>query len=76
MSVTIYSRSSCAPCKAVKHFLTRKGIVYEEKNLDDNPEYAQEAFSKSGYAMVPITIINDQVVAGMNLAAIANAIDI
>lgn len=51
----------------VKTFLQRKGVQYEEKNLDDNPELATEAFEKSGFTMVPIIVVGERVVSGMNL---------
>lgn len=67
MPVTVYTRTTCAPCRMVKTFLQRKGVQYEEKNLDDNPELATEAFEKSGFTMVPIIVVGERVVSGMNL---------
>lgn len=67
MPVTIYTRTTCAPCRMVKTFLQRKGVKYEEKNLDDNPELAAEAFEKSGFTMVPIIVVGEKVISGMNL---------
>ncbi len=68
MSITVYSRSTCAPCRVVKTWLQKNNIIYEEKNLDENPEYGAEAFEKSGFTMVPVTVVGDEVVSGMNLS--------
>jgi glutaredoxin 3 len=71
MPVTIYTRASCAPCKTVKMWLQRKGVAFTEKNVDDNPEFAKEAAQKSGFTMVPVITVGDQVIAGANLGLIS-----
>lgn len=74
MPVTVYTRTTCAPCKTVKYWLNKKGIAFTEKNVDENPEFAQEAFSKSGFTAVPVTVVGDKVIAGMNLSLISQAL--
>lgn len=73
--VQIYTRSSCAPCVAAKMFLTRKGVAYEEKNVDETPELMQEIMQKTGVMQVPMLLINDKVVSGANFSAIAAALN-
>lgn len=58
----------------VKTFLQRKGVKYEEKNLDDNPELAAEAYEKSGLSMVPIIVVGEKVIAGMNLPLLSESL--
>lgn len=69
--VTIYTRNTCAPCKAVKMFLSRKGVEYRELNVDEDPSLMNEIISRSGFAQVPMTVIGDRVVSGQNFGAIA-----
>jgi len=70
MPVTVYTRTSCAPCRTLKTYLQKKGIKFEEKNIDENPDHAAEAFAKTGLAMVPVTVIGDKVIQGLNLPLI------
>lgn len=72
MKVTIYSRVGCAPCISLKRYLTTKGIKYEELSLDDKPELADKIMKQFGYMIVPITVIGDEVVAGLNFARLSS----
>ena len=58
----------------LKSYLQRKGVQYEEKNVDDNPELMAEVYEKSGYQMVPVTVIDDQVITGLNIGLISKAL--
>lgn len=69
--VTIYTKTQCGPCRAVKMFLSRKGIEYRELNVDEDPALMSEIISRSGFAQVPMTVIGDRVVSGQNFGAIA-----
>lgn len=57
----------------VKTWLNNKGISYDERNVDD-PANAREAFQQSGFTMVPVTVVGDQVIAGMNISLISKAL--
>lgn len=70
--VTIYSRDTCAPCKTVKYLLTKKGIEYTEKNIDD-PQHQNE-YAKFGMAIVPILVIGETIITGANFGAINTAL--
>jgi glutaredoxin len=71
MPVTIYTRATCAPCKAIKAWLNNKNIVFQEKAVDDNPENLAELDKiTNGLVMTPITVVAGQVVAGMNIPRI------
>ena len=54
----------------LKKYLQRKGVEYTEKNVDEHPEDAAEAFAKTGLTMVPVTVIDDTVISGFNLPLI------
>ena len=71
MTVTVFTRTTCAPCHMLKSYLQRKGVQYQEKNVDDNPEEAAEIFAKTGFTMVPVTVIDDKIVSGFNLPLIS-----
>ncbi|NBU34693.1 glutaredoxin family protein [bacterium] len=65
--ITVFTRTTCAPCKTVKYFIEKKGFSFIEKNIDD-PEYAKEFSHFADMPMVPLVLIGDQKVQGLNLA--------
>lgn len=78
-NITIYTTNTCAYCVMVKKWLAGKGIGYDEVNLDESPERAQEAYEVSGQLAVPVTVVTKeddtkQVIVGYNLAQLAPAI--
>lgn len=56
----------------VKTWLQKKGIKYDEVNVDDNPEAAREIMDRTGLMMVPMTLIDDRAVSGMNFGQLAS----
>lgn len=78
-NITIYTTNTCSYCPMVKQYLKRKGLSYDEVNLEDHPEMQAVIFEKSGALTVPVTIVTKQddsqdVVVGYNLARLAPAI--
>lgn len=64
--VTIFTRSTCAPCQTVKYFLNKNGVPYTEKNIDEPDNQAE--FSKlTSLPMVPLVLVGDQSMQGANL---------
>lgn len=66
---TVYSKESCVPCRTLKYLLNKKGVEYIVKDVNE-PEIMQELTEKWGFSSVPVTIVNDQPVAGPNIAEI------
>jgi len=64
--VTIYSADWCAFCHAAKDYLTKKGVPYEEKNVEEKMEYASEAVQKSGQMGIPVLDIDGQIIIGFD----------
>jgi len=69
--VKIYTRTTCAPCRAVKTWLQKKGVKYEELNIDENPELEGEVMQRTGLLMVPVIQIGENIVQGMNFARLS-----
>lgn len=78
-NITIFTTNTCAYCGMVKKWLSSKGMLYEEVNLDDNPERQQEALDLCGQLTVPVTVVtkeddSQEVVVGYNLSKLAPAV--
>ena len=63
----------------VKKWLGAKGFEWEEGNIEEHPERAQEAFEVSGQLNVPVTVVTQEnedqsVIIGYNLANLASAV--
>jgi glutaredoxin-like YruB-family protein len=64
--VKVYSTPNCPYCRMLKEFLTEHGIAFEDKDVSVNREAAREMIEKSGQMGVPVTIIDGNVVMGLN----------
>ncbi|MFN7990686.1 MAG: glutaredoxin family protein [Candidatus Micrarchaeia archaeon] len=64
--VIVYSTTVCPWCVKVKEFLKQNKIEYEERNAQENPEYASEVMKKSGGFAVPVTDIDGTIIIGFN----------
>jgi glutaredoxin-like YruB-family protein len=64
--VKIYSTPTCPYCNAAKEFLTEEGIEFENIDVSQDKEAAEEMVKKSGQMGVPVIIINDEVIVGFD----------
>ena len=58
----IYTKNNCQACKFTKLHMANMGVTYEERNVDENEAYMQEALD-TGYKSMPIVVLNGKVVA-------------
>lgn len=69
-TVKIYSTPTCPYCKQEKEYLKEKGIPFEDINVAEDMEKAEEMVHLSGQMGVPVTLIEDDdersVVVGFN----------
>jgi glutaredoxin-like YruB-family protein len=73
-SVLIYSADWCAFCHATKDYLSKKGVQFEERNVEQKPEYAVESVQKSGQRGIPVLDINGKIIVGFDRPAIDAAL--
>jgi glutaredoxin len=65
--VTVYTRTGCATCEAVKAFLSEKGVPFEEKDIALDTVAADElATLTQGAATAPVVVIGKKVVVGFD----------
>ena len=57
----------------MKEFLSREGVAFQAKNVDEDEQAYAELVQK-GYRTIPVTVIGDRVVKGFDEAALREAI--
>ena len=68
--VIVYTATWCGFCHAVKDYLDKKGVQYEDRDVDSNPTWGQEAVDKSGQRGIPVVDIDGKIVVGFDRPAI------
>ena len=66
--VVIYTTPTCPYCHRAKEYLSRKGISYVEHDVAVDEDKAREMIQKSGQMSVPVIVIGDEVLVGLNQA--------
>lgn len=55
MLISVFTKPNCIQCEMTKKEMDKRGIEYEELNLENHPE-AVEAFIEAGLLAAPIVI--------------------
>lgn len=72
--IEVYSADWCAYCRAVKQYFDKLGVKYTEKNIQNNPEFAEESVQKSGQMGIPVIDIDGTIIVGFDRQKIDAAI--
>lgn len=72
--ITIYTADWCGFCHAAKQYFDRLGVKYDEKDVDSNPAYVDEAVEKSGQRGIPVIDIDGTIIVGFDRPAIDKAL--
>lgn len=70
--VVLYSRPGCSACDSVRAYLKRRGVRFEEKNIQADAEAAKELKAKAarkGFptGVVPVIDVNGEIVVGFDV---------
>ncbi|MFH5181349.1 glutaredoxin family protein [Paenibacillus sp. TAB 01] len=71
--VIVYSSNTCGYCKQLKKYLSDENIAFEERNVDTNDAYYDE-LEALGVSSLPVTLIGDAKILGMNTTRIKSAL--
>ena len=74
--VTVYSTSTCPFCIRAKQVLKDNQIQFEDIDVSENEEKAQEMIKKSGQMGVPVLEIDAKIIVGFDKDKIKEALDI
>ncbi len=64
--VTVYSTTTCPFCIRAKQFLKDNKVQFEEIDVSENQEKAQEMIKKSGQMGVPVIEIDREIIVGFD----------
>lgn len=64
--IVIYTTPSCPYCADAKELLDKKGVKYEEIQVDKNPEKLAEMVKLSNKRSVPQIFINNKSIGGFD----------
>ena len=64
--ITVYTLPHCGHCKALKAFLSRKNIEFNDINVDENNEAAEEIIARTGQNEFPVIDIDGELVIGFD----------
>lgn len=73
--ITVYTRTTCGPCRTLKHWLKNKNVTYEEKNVDQDPKFVEELLKLTSFQMVPVIVVGGEHVMGFNIPRIKDLLD-
>ncbi len=72
--IQVYSAVWCAYCHQAKAYFDSIGVKYEDKNVEDDPKFAQESIDKSGQMGIPVIDIEGTIIVGFNKQTIDAAL--
>ena len=63
-TIVVYSAKLCLDCQQLKAFMDDHGIEYEERDIREDPAYAEELEQRTGKLGVPYLILDGEWVRG------------
>jgi len=64
--VIVYSATWCAFCHGAKAYFDKLGVKYEDRDVEKDIKFAQEAVEKSGQMGIPVIDIDATVILGFD----------
>ncbi len=59
-NVVLYSAEMCGDCQLLKAFMDREGIVYETRDIREEPDHARVLEARTGKLGVPYLIVDGE----------------
>lgn len=61
MSIEVYGRENCSNCKAVETYLTKRGVPYVKKHMDDASQEVIQKGGEAGVRSLPLVLVDGEV---------------
>lgn len=71
--VIVYSSTTCTYCSQLKKYLNEQNIPFEDRNIDHNEVYRDE-LEAMGMSSIPVTVIGETKILGLNPTRIKKAL--
>lgn len=65
--IVLYSAEWCGACKKARRWLSRNGVDYELRDIDD-PRWAEELMQKTGRRAVPVIDVRGRILTGFSVS--------
>ena len=75
-NITVYSTPTCPFCVRAKQFLKDNNVQFEEIDVSENQDKAQEMIKKSGQMGVPVIEIGGKMIVGFDKDKIKESLGI
>ena len=72
--IQVYSAVWCGFCHAAKDYLDKKGVKYEDLDVERDPSNAEASVRKSGQMGIPVLDINGTIIVGFDRPKIDEAL--
>lgn len=73
--VTVYGAPWCAFCHMAKNYLRGKKVDFKDIDVDQDAKAAQDVFTKTGQAGIPVIEIGDAIIIGFDRPRIDAALE-
>jgi len=74
--IKVYSTNTCPYCTMAKEFLEENNVKFENINVSDDQDAAEEMIEKSGQMGVPVVIIDEDIIVGFDKEKIKEALNL
>lgn len=64
--VIVYSATWCAFCHAAMDYFDKIGVKYEDRDVEADQAFMQEAITKSGQMGIPVIDIDGEIIVGFD----------
>lgn len=75
-TVKIYTTPTCIWCKRTKEFFKENNITYEEIDVANDRDAAEEMIDKSGQTGTPVIDVDGKIIVGFDEEALTKALDL
>lgn len=72
--VIVYGAEWCAFCHEAMRYFDQHKVKYKYLNVEENPEYGQEAVKKSGQFGIPVLDVGGEIIVGFDKSKIDQAL--
>jgi len=74
--IMIYTISGCPHCEELKDFLRKRGVEFEDIDVEENDEVAEEIIEKTGQNGFPVIDIDGEIIIGFDEEKISEALEL